>query len=672
MTRRLRLLAVFSLVALATTMTAFAAKPHKKKSHAKPAVITPAPASSTTPPPLDPNLVTLQTVSGMAAAGAPHLALEIMDKDQPDYGTDPVGWMSWERERLFIYQSDLDWKQVIARAGKIPKGAGPEFSAWEEMQAADAWLHLGDGAKARTLLQPILWSSDPPPAGTELSELRRLLIRSYLADKRLDDAETAVIRYRQDYPKDAGDWPILEARLYLKLGQPDAALDVLQDVSGPEADLLALLASLRTGDITPADALAQAKQLGSNAKAPIVARVHAWVVAAEAAADLKDPVARIEAMQNGLGLETGLLDADDAFTLTPDMLWEAYLAYGQDLGNQAQLVVGDDQAWFVAASNRYDSDPVGAAALFSVVAYEAADPKQAEVAHWQFAALMQKQPQGDVLLRLLYLDSSRFNGVEGIPAGVRYLLVDDVLEIPDIPLASKLMQGLDAPPPNTAPADWQLKRAHVFILGGAPDAGVAALKELLANYPAPPATTAPVRAAITKEGAADVQGRTSAAGGTEPGAAATTAKPAQSAAAPKPVDADEVLQVLFDLQTLHRDKDAILFFETLLKGPLVPEQRRQMLFWTADSYKALGDYSKAAELYMRSAMLLDPFSMDQWAQSARYQGAQMLAKAGNIDDARNVYKGLLNATRDPGQQAVLEHDLQQLMLMPAKADPKKP
>jgi len=46
--------------------------------------------------------------------------------------------------------------------------------------------------------------------------------------------------------------------------------------------------------------------------------------------------------------------------------------------------------------------------------------------------------------------------------------------------------------------------------------------------------------------------------------------------------------------------------------------------------------------------------------------AQMLAKAGYLEDARNLYNGLLSATQDPAQQAVLQHDLQQLMLLPAK------
>ncbi|HSC47470.1 MAG TPA: hypothetical protein VLG68_05245 [Gammaproteobacteria bacterium] len=592
------------------------ARPAATRSVPSPAATIPtaAPAAATAPTP-DPNFLSLDVVSGMAAAGAPQTALRLMDREQPDFSKDPVGWMSWERARIFVYQGSKHWNTVVQRDQKLPAEASPDFRAWEDLQAADAWLHLGDAAKTRALLEPLLWG-DAAPDDKTLAAARQLIIRSYLADRRLDDAQAAVIRYRQDYPKDAGNWPLLEARLFLRTDQPQAALDVLEDVRGAEADMLALLASLRAGALKPADALAQAVKIGSDSKAPGEERVRAWVIAAEAADDLKNPAARIAALQDGLGLESGELDADDIFTLNPGMLWDAYIAYGQDLGNELQLVVGDDAAWFVAASNRFDTDPVRACALFSVVAYHAQDKQQVQVAHWQFASLIHRQANGDTVLRHLYLDSNRFKDVKSIPADVRYLLADAVLELPDIPLASQLMQGLDTPPPDTDPAAWQLQRARVFILGGNLDAGVAALQTLQV---------------------ADAK-----------------------------LDPDALLPVLFDLQTLGHDKEAIPFFEALLGTELAPEQRRQLLYWTADSYKALGKYSKAAELYLRSALLTDPFSMDPWAQTARYQAAQMLGKAGYIDDARNLYHGLMNATRDPARQAVLQHDLQQLLLMPAK------
>ena len=612
-------------VALVTAMPANAAEKHHqhkavpKKNH-------PAAPVKPVSPPLQtaPNLnaaPTLQDISGFASAGAPNLALQFIDRDQPDIAQDAVGWMAWERERIYLYQSTENWQAIILRAQHVPAEIGADFRQWEQMQAAAAWLQLGKGHEAREILRSLIWNTQSPPNDQSLSQLRQLVLRSYLTDQRLDDAQTAVIRYRQDYPQDTGNWPLLEARLFLRTRQPQAALDVLQGSKGTDADMLRLFALLRTGASPPAEVMQKADSIGSNSKLPVAQRTHAWFIAAEAAESLNNPVARIQALQNGLGLQPGLLDQDPVFAITPDMLWDAYVSYGEDLGNQLQLVVGDDQAWYLAASNRYDSSPVRACALFSVVAFNAPTVQQQGVAHWQFASLIQKQKYGAVVLRHLYLDSKRFKTAATIPADVRYILVNDVLAIPDIPLASKLMQGLDQPPPDTDPLAWQLQRARVFILGGQPDAGIQALKTLFAG-----------------------------------GA---------------PVDPGEVLPVLFDLQTIGRNRDAIPFFEALLQPNLTSDQQRQLLFWIADSYKALGDYPQAAELYLRSATLVDPYSMDQWAKSARYQAAQMLAKAGYIEDARNLYQGLLNATSDPSQQALLRHAMQQLMLMPqAKPTPK--
>ncbi|HEX2667564.1 MAG TPA: hypothetical protein VHP13_04240, partial [Gammaproteobacteria bacterium] len=510
---QLRPLAIGLLAALLAAGGAHAAKAPApkpaaaKKAQPKPAAAKPVaapPAATAAPPPVDPNLISLETVSGMSEAGAPRLALDIMDRDQPDPAKDPAGWMSWERERIYIYQSSHAWKAVVRRMGKLPKDATPDFRAWEAMQAADAWLHMGDGAKALALVQPLIWDEKHPPDEHDLAALRQLVIRCYTSLGRLDDAQAAVIRYRQDYPKDAGAWPLLEARLFLRSGQPQSALDVLQDVPGDEADMLALLASLRSGALSPGDALGQAVKIGSDSKAPAAEQVRAWIIAAEAADRLHNPVARISALQNALGLQDVLIEQDDVFVLSPDMLWDAYISYGEALGNDLQLVVGDDQAWFVAASNQYDTAPIGAAALFSVVAYDAqgranaaggmepeaarqAHMKESSVAHGQFAALVQRLRYGGVVLRHLYLDSERFKDPESVPAEVRYLLVDDVLAMPDIPLASQLLQGLDSAPP-AAPGEkrdeaaaemaWQLKRAHVFILGGDPAAGVASLHKL--------------------------------------------------------------------------------------------------------------------------------------------------------------------------------------------------
>ncbi|MDE2140354.1 MAG: hypothetical protein KGJ17_07615, partial [Gammaproteobacteria bacterium] len=319
---RLGLLAVALSVALIALPAHATRKPPHKAVHRP----KPLPAAATQVP--APNLnaaPSLQDISNFASAGAPNLALQFIDRDQPDFEMDPEGWMAWERERIYLYRFTRDWQAVIARTAKLPVNLGADFRSWEQARAADAWLQLGKGREARAILRRLIWNPRTPLDDTTLSQLRQLVVRSYLVDQDLADAQTAVIRYRQDYPKDAGDWPLLEARLFLRTGQPQAALDTLRDSHGTEARMLTLLAALRAGTEPAAKVIQHAEKLANNTKLPVAQRVHAWYVIAQAALAANDPVAHIQALQAGLGLQPGLLDQDPVFGITPGMLWDAYL-----------------------------------------------------------------------------------------------------------------------------------------------------------------------------------------------------------------------------------------------------------------------------------------------------------------------------------------------------------
>ena len=67
-------------------------------------------------------------------------------------------------------------------------------------------------------------------------------------------------------------------------------------------------------------------------------------------------------------------------------------------------------------------------------------------------------------------------------------------------------------------------------------------------------------------------------------------------------------------------------------------------------------------LYLQSAMLPAPNSMDPWAQTARFNAAESLQLAGLTDDARRIYQELLSITDDSARRSVLSHKIQQLWL----------
>lgn len=547
----------------------------------------------------------------LAAAGAVELAMQLLGETQPEYGNDPDAWRRHEMALIEILKRGERWQALAERLENLPADLSLPDRRGALTERARALLALDDGEAAADVLRGLIWSTEPK-SDNELRLWRRLLIRAWEASGRLDAARTAIQRFQQDYQDESRDWQLARARLALRVMAPEEAAGLLQGLQGPDAEVLQLIAGLWSGQIKPARVVERAVKLGISKEMPAALRRESWAVAAEAANMLNNREARIAALERGLVIDA-VTDMPAIVPLSADLLWDAYVVFGQQLGNQLQLIVGDDEAWFVAASNRYDEQPIHARALFSLVALKAYRPEQAAVAHWQLASLLDNIPHGGRLMRALYLESQRFENAADIPPAVRYLLLDHVLAVPDIPLASRLLVGLNEPPPQTDPGEWHLRRARVLLLGGQIDAGIEALDQLFREV--------------------------------------------------EEFDRERALQVVFDLQTLNRHAAALDFLDRLQEDEQEPQVARELLYWRADSLAAMGLHDQAALSYLRSALLFDPHAADPWAQTARFQAAEQLTKAGLYGDARRQYQTLLNSTRDVSRQAVLRNHLQQLQLL---------
>lgn len=547
----------------------------------------------------------------LAMAGASELALEVLGDTQPEYATDPGAWRRHQSARIRVLRQGERWTDLVSHLQSIPDDIGLADRRWISTELAKALLMHGDARQAMDELRALIWAQEPK-SEEELKQWRRLAIRAWELSDRLDAARTAIQRYQQDYEDDSRDWQIERARLALQVMAPEEAIALLEGINGTDAEILALIAGLWSGQTSPAKVVDNAVKLGVSKDIAPAFRREAWAIAAEAAHMLNSREARIAALERGLVINA----APDAAPIVPvraDQLWEAYLHLGQQLGNQLQLIVGDDESWFLAASNRYDEQPIHARALFAVVAMKAFRPEQAAVAHWQLASLIDKIPYGGELMRALYLESERFETEADIPPAVRYLLLEHVLAVSDIPQASRLLVGLDAPPPQTEAADWHLRRARVLLLGGHIDEGIAALHRLFTEV--------------------------------------------------ETFDRDRALQVVFDLQTLDWHETALAFFARLQGTESDAQRARELWYWRADSLSALERHTDAALAYLRSAMLVDPHAADPWAQTARFRAAEELTAARLFGDARRQYQILLNSTRDASRQSVLRNNLQQLRLL---------
>lgn len=559
---------------------------------------------------------TVEDVAVMARSGAAELAAYLVDHNQPALAQDPAEWLRWEQARLELYHARGAWGALTDRVERLPAEIPVDFRFWAKRLQVEAFVAQEQGGEARNLLRQLIWYTGiHQPKADQLSDWRRLVIRSYLADGLVDDARLALLRYRQDYGAGRDEWRLLQAQVMLRAGAPGEVPGLLEPVGGVEARILVLLAQLRNGDQRAPVVADAARHLTEDGTLTPAHRIQAWALAAEAAKVTQDAVGRAQALEHALMQPGAVAELAGVLPVDADALWDAYLDYGQAAGNAEQLLVGQDQAWFDKAGEFTQRYPLRARAMYVVVALHGLAAETRAQAHLYLAQSLAAIEGGQRLLRRLYLEARRFARLDGVPEPIRHRLVDLALAESEVGLAARLMRGLTPPPAALERVEWQLRGARVSILAGEPEAGVRQLETLLSESPQ-------LEMAVF----------------------------------------DRLLQVIFDLQTIGYHDEALQLFAALSRQALDDQRRRELLFWMADSYREQRRHELAAHHYLQSAGLVDPFSMDPWAQTARYQAARELRQARLFADARRLFQGLLNATRDPSRRAVLQRELHQLQL----------
>jgi hypothetical protein len=550
----------------------------------------------------------------LARLGAADLALATLDRQPPDRLTHPERWIARERARLEILGMESRWAEVVDRAAVLPPGLSRDFLIWARTRQVHALLALERAAEARDLLRDLIWFAGDSVPAAWLDAWRRMLAESYLMEGLPADALSTLRRLRQDRGEEAGIPLQLEARILMDQARYEDAAALLGDGGDPEVQALRSLAILYAEQESP-EAIRSAMERAAAAEGLSVEdRGRYLAVAALAAGQRADLPRRVASLEAALAYQVDLPGTEQLFRLREDILWDAYLALGEQAGNERQLLIGDDEAWLQAADALGDAEPETGRALLAVVALRGAGEAARHTAHRRLSEGLLASGEGADLLDALYLGGERFGAPDRVPAPVRHLLAEHALARGDLDTASALMAGLSVPPEGVDRFDWGLRRARLLILGGQEEAGIDGLYDVL-----------------------------------------STARRLDAEAA------DRFMQVLFDLQTVRRHDAAIHLFRAVAPRLEDPRQAREILYWEADSHKALGDHEQAARLYLRSAFLGNGAS-DPWGMTARYQAAEALAEAGLLSDARALYTDLLRVTREQERRVVLRQRLQQLEL----------
>lgn len=556
----------------------------------------------------------LDLLKGISSSGAPALTLKMLDQTQPKVDVDLYEWILWEQERYAILSKWRQWDELIIRIERLPDDLPIQFKNQATTHRIKAYLELGQTVTARKILRQQLWQSSSD-SDVDEQTWRRQIIISYIKDNRLVDAQVAMLRFDQDFQVETADWLLLQATVLIQAERYQSAMELLKELDSWQAKLTYRLAQLKAEQISAKDLK---KLIATKTKQPDVSDDELATLASLSffAAEKMSLVDRVVALEKLF--QSGHHSPLELFKLSPDTLWGTYIEYAQLVGNRAELLIGDDAKWLELANNAVKVTPIKARSLFATLIVNSSDTKLVrQAAEGYLNSFGEAAETKQNLLDQLFNRSKTFANAGKIPPNIRYQLVDLALKKADIDEATRLMSGLTSYPEGTSRFSWQLRQARVLILGGRYEEGSQIMQGLIAEY---------------KETSTQ--------------------------------NTDRILQVLFDMQTVGLHKQTIHLLNQLLRAPIDPRQHREILFWIADSYKGMKKFDQAALLYLQSAMLPGPTTMDPWAQTARFNAAESLQQSGLTEDARRIYEGLLKITQDPARRALLNRNIQQLWLKP--------
>jgi len=535
-------------------------------------------------------------------------------------GLDQLGLHLLDDSSLFV-GSDLPERQrrrwhLLERQKQLAQLHNEIRDAWATAQGAnrlELGLRLGDillrsdlPHEARTVFET-LRDEIANNNGIRQQVLERI-VRVYFNEGRyteaLREAEAVSLEYSPDQPS----WLVLHASIALAADQPQAAATILQGLSSVEARLWEVLARWQAREIPSGAALIAigqikipADNIGATAlRSAMIAKI------ADTPAYADTRALALEALvQSSVQLPVFL--RFDSLT----RLIDAYSELAEPLFSSEGLLRDDPDGITAYLNQPVSQSDIRRRALAVTLLFQGPGPTlSGALSLWLIRHLMEVDLSH--LIPMFFIDSGLGIDVEQLPAEAIMLLVDDALRRDDLPLAARLQSLIDAPPTGVDRGAWTVRTARIFILGGEAPRGAEQLGEWLSGI---------------KRMAPD--------------------------------SLDRVMQIMFDLQFIGEHQLALTLFE--IAAPLAQTEghRRELFFWSAQSWYAVGDFALAAAYYLESARLAggqNPF----WEKSALYQAAQALETGLFFDDAAKIYKALLGSSPDPKMQAKLRYRLAQL------------
>ena len=518
-------------------------------------------------------------------------------------GSDP-GERQRRRWHLLERQDQLDQLQSeITDAFGSAQGA---LRVELGLRLGDFLLRANKPHEARTVFETLA-----EEVATDTGIHQQILERNvsaYFREGRYSEALRVARNVEVQYSPDQPSWRQLLGLVLLASGQSGEAVTVLSELSSVEARLWEVYARWQGQGLPPGIALIQLGEVKIPADNSRVTALRSAMIAKIAdTPEFSDT--------RGLALEALAQSTVELPPLVqidaPRQLIETYSVLAEPLFGEAEISLDNPEGITAYLNQSGSESDVSRRALAVSLLRLAPDRKMSDVITlWLIGHLVE---QGlNRLITFFFIDGALDVDVAQLHPEAIMLLVDEALRGNNLPLAARLQSLMGEPPAGVDHGAWTVRTARILILGGEAVRGARQLGDWLSGIKQ-----------IT------------------------------------PDSLDRVMQIMFDLQFIGEHHLALRLFE--IAAPLVQTEghRRELFFWSAQSWYEVGDFALSAAYYLESARLAgerNPF----WQKSALYQAAQALESGSFYDDAAKVYSRLLGSSPDPKMQAKLRYRLAQI------------
>lgn len=511
-----------------------------------------------------------------------------------------------QRQRWYLLERRNQTEQLQDELQDVLASVKGDLRLEIGLRLGDLLLRTGHPARARTVFQQLL--VDEGSRDGAVQQLRQRIVLSYFDEGRFYDAATFAEQLTAEFAPDQPSWLLLRALIALSLGRPEEAVRLLREETSIEGKLWRIFARWQNQLVSATTALVEIGQLKipADGDALLALRSAVIVQVAKLPEHTRTRALALESLAQSEVKLPALLRIDAKTELLTTYVEIAHLLLARE---GISLVALDVARTY---QRRYGpEDALGQRSLaVALLLQEKAMGIPISSDSWLIRHLIEAGVPG--LIPVLFGKSGIAANMEEVSAESLMLLVDEALGREDLPSAAQLQARIETPAPGVDLGEWTVRTARIHVLGGNAALGASQLGDWLSGLDE-----------MT------------------------------------PAGLDRVMQILFDLQFIGEHRLALGLFEVIAPLVRTANHRRELFYWSAQSWVGLEEYARGAAFFLESARL----SGDQhpfWQKSALYQAAKALEAAALYEDAATVYKGLLGGSAEPKMQAKLRYRLAQI------------